>query len=38
MQQLDEHLSARQRKWLEPNRIALEKGVELGNDQARGQG
>lgn len=29
MQQLDEHLSARQRKWLEPNRIALEKGVEL---------
>ena len=28
-QQLDEHLSARRRKWLEPNKIALEKGVAL---------
>jgi len=29
-QQLDEHLSQRQRKWLEPNIKALKKGVELG--------
>ena len=29
VEQLDEHLSERQRKWLEPNRIALEKGVAL---------
>jgi len=29
-QQLDEHLSQRQRKWLEPNITALKKGVELG--------
>lgn len=29
MQQLEEHLSARQRKWLEPNRVALAKGAEL---------
>lgn len=29
-QQLDEHLSQRQRKWLEPNITALKKGAELG--------
>ena len=29
-QQLDEHLSQRQRKWLEPNITALKKGGELG--------
>ncbi len=29
-QQLDEHLSQRQRKWLEPNIAALKKGAELG--------
>jgi 2-oxoglutarate ferredoxin oxidoreductase subunit gamma len=29
MEQLDEHLSERQRKWLEPNRRALVKGAEL---------
>lgn len=29
MQQLDEHLSARQRKWLEPNGQALKKGMEF---------
>lgn len=28
--QLDEHLSQRQRKWLEPNIAALKKGAELG--------
>jgi len=28
--QLDEHLSQRQRKWLEPNITALKKGAELG--------
>jgi len=28
-QQLEEHLSERQRKWLEPNKEALEKGAEL---------
>ncbi|HQE92903.1 MAG TPA: 2-oxoacid:acceptor oxidoreductase family protein [Anaerolineae bacterium] len=28
--QLEEHLSQRQRKWLEPNIAALKKGVELG--------
>jgi 2-oxoglutarate ferredoxin oxidoreductase subunit gamma len=28
--QLDEHLSQRQRKWLEPNITALQKGAELG--------
>ena len=28
-QQLDEHLSERQRKWLEPNKAALKKGAEL---------
>ena len=27
--QLDEHLSARQRKWLKPNEAALKKGMEL---------
>jgi 2-oxoglutarate ferredoxin oxidoreductase subunit gamma len=35
IQQLDKHLSARQRKWLEPNRIALEKGVELARQQGK---
>jgi 2-oxoglutarate ferredoxin oxidoreductase subunit gamma len=29
-QQLDEHLSQRQRKWLEPNITALKRGAELG--------
>ncbi len=29
VQQLDEHLSERQRKWLEPNKKALEKGQAL---------
>jgi 2-oxoglutarate ferredoxin oxidoreductase subunit gamma len=29
MGQLDEHLSERQRKWLEPNKRALRKGAEL---------
>lgn len=29
-QQLDEHLSQRQRKWLEPNITALRRGAELG--------
>ena len=29
MDQLDEHLSERQRKWLEPNKQALKKGAEL---------
>ena len=29
-QQLNEHLSQRQRKWLEPNITALKKGMELG--------
>ena len=27
--QLEEHLSARQRKWLEPNKLALARGAEL---------
>lgn len=27
MQQLDEHLSSRQRKWLEPNDLALKEGI-----------
>lgn len=31
-QQLDEHLSQRQRKWLEPNYVALEKGAALVAD------
>ncbi|HOT90345.1 MAG TPA: 2-oxoacid:acceptor oxidoreductase family protein [Anaerolineae bacterium] len=30
IRQLDEHLSQRQRKWLEPNIVALKKGAELG--------
>jgi len=29
MRQLDEHLSERQRKWLEPNITALKKGAEI---------
>ncbi len=29
MQQLDEHLSSRQRKWLEPNGEALKKGIDF---------
>lgn len=30
--QLDEHLSQRQRKWLEPNFVALEKGAALATE------
>ncbi|MGC9347257.1 MAG: 2-oxoacid:acceptor oxidoreductase family protein [Anaerolineae bacterium] len=32
MEQLDEHLSERQRKWLEPNRQALVKGAGLASE------
>jgi len=34
MAQLDDHLSQRQRKWLEPNYAALKQGIALAKDAA----